>query len=91
MIHQPLGGVKGQATEIEITAKRILKLKHDINKIIADRTGQPIEKIAHDTERDYFMTAEEAKEYGIVDGVVEKSIINQAREYAYSLAWFFNL
>ncbi len=72
MIHQPLGGVKGQATEIEITAKRILKLKHDINKIIADRTGQPIEKIAHDTERDYFMTAEEAKEYGIVDGVVEK-------------------
>ncbi len=49
-----------------------MKLKHDINKIIADRTGQPIEKIAHDTERDYFMTAEEAKEYGIVDGVVEK-------------------
>ena len=65
-----------------------MKLKHDINKIIADRTGQPIEKIAHDTERDYFMTAEEAKEYGIVDGVVEKNNINQAREYAYSLAWF---
>ena len=65
-----------------------MKLKHDINKIIADRTGQPIEKIAHDTERDYFMTAEEAKEYGIVDGVVEKNNINQAREYAHSLAWF---
>ena len=72
MIHQPLGGVKGQATEIEITAKRILKLKHDINKIISDRTGQPIEKVALDTERDYFMTAEEAKIYGIVDAVIEK-------------------
>ncbi|WP_420974532.1 ATP-dependent Clp protease proteolytic subunit [Bacillus thuringiensis] len=72
MIHQPLGGAQGQATEIEITAKRILKLKHDINKMIAEKTGQPIERVAHDTERDYFMTAEEAKEYGIVDDVVTK-------------------
>ena len=73
MIHQPLGGVKASNRNRNYS-KRILKLKHDINKIIADRTGQPIEKIAHDTERDYFMTAEEAKEYGIVDGVVEKII-----------------
>lgn len=72
MIHQPLGGTQGQATEIEITAKRILKLKHDINKMIAEKTGQPIERVAHDTERDYFMTAEEAKAYGIVDDVVTK-------------------
>ncbi|EEM89391.1 ATP-dependent Clp protease proteolytic subunit [Bacillus thuringiensis serovar pulsiensis BGSC 4CC1] len=72
MIHQPLGGAQGQATEIEITAKRILKLKHDINKMIAEKTGQPIERVAHDTERDYFMTAEEAKAYGIVDDVVTK-------------------
>ncbi len=61
-----------KATEIEITAKRILKLKHDINKMIAEKTGQPIERVAHDTERDYFMTAEEAKAYGIVDDVVTK-------------------
>ena len=72
MIHQPLGGAQGQATEIEITMKRILKLKHDINKMIAEKTGQPIERVAHDTERDYFMTAEEAKVYGIVDDVVTK-------------------
>lgn len=70
MIHQPLGGVKGQATEIEITAKRILKLKEHLNQIMADHTGQPIEKIRKDTERDYFMSAEEAKEYGIVDEII---------------------
>ncbi|MGG2065532.1 ATP-dependent Clp endopeptidase proteolytic subunit ClpP [Bacillus sp. S14(2024)] len=70
MIHQPLGGTQGQATEIEISARRILKLKEHINQIIADKTGQPIEKIANDTERDYFMSAEEAKKYGIVDGII---------------------
>ncbi|MFC3885909.1 ATP-dependent Clp endopeptidase proteolytic subunit ClpP [Bacillus songklensis] len=70
MVHQPLGGAKGQATEIEISAKRILKLKEHINHIIAERTGQPVEKIAHDTERDYFMSAEEAKEYGIIDHII---------------------
>lgn len=70
MIHQPLGGTQGQATEIEISARRILKLKEHINQIIADKTGQPIEKVANDTERDYFMSAEEAKTYGIVDGIV---------------------
>jgi ATP-dependent Clp protease, protease subunit len=70
MIHQPLGGARGQATEIEISARRILKLKEHINKIIAERTGQDIEKISHDTDRDYFMSAEEAKAYGIIDHIV---------------------
>ncbi|SFB92582.1 ATP-dependent Clp protease, protease subunit [Bacillus sp. OV322] len=72
MIHQPLGGVKGQATEIEISANRILKLKKHINKIISERTGQPEEKVAHDTDRDYFMTAEEAVKYGIIDEIIKK-------------------
>jgi ATP-dependent Clp protease, protease subunit len=70
MIHQPLGGARGQATEIEITAKRILKLRGQINTIMADRTGQDVERIARDTERDYFMTAAEAKEYGIIDEII---------------------
>jgi ATP-dependent Clp protease protease subunit len=70
MIHQPLGGVRGQATEIEISARRILKLREHINQIIADRTGQTIEKVAKDTDRDYFMSAEEAKVYGIIDEIL---------------------
>lgn len=70
MIHQPLGGARGQATEIEISAKRILKLKEHINQIISERTGQPIEKIEKDTDRDYFMSAQEAKEYGIIDEII---------------------
>ncbi|MGN7177478.1 ATP-dependent Clp endopeptidase proteolytic subunit ClpP [Cytobacillus sp. SAFR-174] len=73
MIHQPLGGARGQATEIEISAKRILKLREHINGIIAERTGQPAEKVARDTDRDYFMNAEEAKEYGIIDEIIYKS------------------
>ncbi|MGM0904691.1 MAG: ATP-dependent Clp endopeptidase proteolytic subunit ClpP [Bacillota bacterium] len=73
MIHQPLGGVRGQATEIEISARRILKLKEHINGIIAERTGQPIEKIANDTERDFFMSAESALEYGIIDKVIGRT------------------
>lgn len=71
MIHQPLGGARGQATEIEISAKRILKLREHTNQIIAERTGQPVEKVAKDTDRDYFMTAEEAKEYGIIDEIIQ--------------------
>ncbi|MGN7298573.1 ATP-dependent Clp endopeptidase proteolytic subunit ClpP [Ferdinandcohnia sp. SAFN-114] len=71
MIHQPLGGARGQATEIEISAKRILKLREHINQIISERTGQPVEKVAKDTDRDYFMSAEEAKEYGIIDGIIK--------------------
>ena len=72
MIHQPLGGAKGQATDIEIHAKCILKIKERLNKILSERTGQPIEKIQEDTERDNFMSAQEAKEYGLIDEVIEK-------------------
>ncbi|MBD8069035.1 ATP-dependent Clp endopeptidase proteolytic subunit ClpP [Bacillus sp. PS06] len=72
MIHQPLGGARGQATEIEISARRILKLKQHTNQIISERTGQPIERVAKDTERDYFLSAEEAKAYGIIDEVIER-------------------
>ena len=72
MIHQPLGGAKGQATDIEIHAKWILKIKERLNKILSERTGQPIEKIQEDTERDNFMSAREAKEYGLIDEVIEK-------------------
>ncbi|CDZ99085.1 ATP-dependent Clp protease proteolytic subunit [Jeotgalicoccus saudimassiliensis] len=71
MIHQPLGGAQGQATEIEIAAKHILKTREKLNQILADRTGQPLEKIERDTDRDNFMTAEEAKEYGLIDHVME--------------------
>ena len=70
MIHQPLGGARGKATEIEISARRILKLREHINQIIAERTGQPVEKVAKDTDRDYFMSAEEAKAYGIIDEIL---------------------
>ena len=74
MIHQPLGGFRGQATDIDIHAKRILQIKDNLNKILSERTGQPLEKIKTDVERDYFMTAEEAKNYGIIDEVITKSI-----------------
>ena len=69
MIHQPSGGTEGQATDIEIHARRILQMKDNLNRILAERTGQKLEKIRNDTERDYFMTAAEAKEYGIIDEV----------------------
>lgn len=74
MIHQPLGGMRGQATEIEIHAKRILQLKDKLNHILSDATGQPLKKIAKDTDRDYFMTADEAKAYGLVDSVIENRV-----------------
>lgn len=74
MIHQPLGGFKGQATDIDIHAKRILKMKETLNTILSERTGQPIEKIKTDVERDYFMTSEEAKNYGLIDKVLVKNI-----------------
>ncbi|NLL04757.1 MAG: ATP-dependent Clp endopeptidase proteolytic subunit ClpP [Clostridiaceae bacterium] len=72
MIHQPLGGTRGQATEIKIHAEHILKTRDRLNKILSERTGQPLEKIEADTERDFFMSAEEAKAYGIVDEVMER-------------------
>ena len=72
MIHQPSGGAQGQASEIQIVAEQIQKTKEKLNKIISENTGQPIEKVAKDTDRDNYMTAKEAMEYGIVDHVVEK-------------------
>lgn len=72
MIHQPLGGAQGQATEIEIQAREILRLRALLNDILAERTGQPLEKIERDTERDYFMSADQAAEYGLIDKVINK-------------------
>ena len=71
MIHQPSGGAKGQATEIEIVAEQILKTKQRLNSILAQNTGQTLETIARDTERDNYMTAQEAKDYGLIDMVIE--------------------
>lgn len=72
MIHQPLGGAQGQATDIKIQAEKILKVRERLNKILSERTGQPLDKIELDTDRDYYLTAEEALEYGIIDKVIEK-------------------
>ena len=73
MLHQPLGGMQGQATDIKIHADRILKIKDNLNKILSERTGQPLEKIQADTERDNFMSADEAKAYGLIDAVISKA------------------
>ncbi|WP_280926064.1 ATP-dependent Clp endopeptidase proteolytic subunit ClpP [Caldimonas mangrovi] len=72
MIHQPLGGAQGQATDIEIQAREILKLRENLNKILSERTGQPLDKIQNDTERDFFMAPDDAKTYGLIDQVLEK-------------------
>ncbi len=72
MIHQPSGGSQGQATEIEIAAREILKTREQLNRILADCTGQSLERIARDTERDYYMSADESKEYGLIDKVIAK-------------------
>ncbi|MCA0986799.1 ATP-dependent Clp endopeptidase proteolytic subunit ClpP [Guptibacillus algicola] len=72
MIHQPLGGTQGQASDIEIHAKRIIQMREKLNKILAERTGQPLDTIERDTDRDRFMEANEAKEYGLIDEVMEK-------------------
>ncbi len=72
MIHQVLGGAQGQATDIEIQARDILRTKEQMNRILSERTGQPYEKVVHDTERDYYMTADESKDYGIIDQVLAK-------------------
>lgn len=71
MIHQPLGGVQGQATDIDIQAKEILRMREELNKILVEHTGQPLEKIKKDTDRDFYMSAEQAKEYGIVDEIIK--------------------
>ena len=83
LIHQPLiggHGLSGQATEIEIHARQLLRTKAKMNKILAERTGQPLEKIERDTERDYYMTAEESKEYGVVDQVLEKLEVPEKKQ-----------
>ena len=72
MIHQPLGGVQGQASDIEITAREIQKLKNELYTIIADHSSQPFEKVWADSDRDYWMTAEEAKAYGMIDNVLSR-------------------
>ncbi|WP_009631149.1 ATP-dependent Clp protease proteolytic subunit [Synechocystis sp. PCC 7509] len=72
MIHQPAGGAQGQATDIEIEAREILRLRHQLNQMLADRTSQPLAKIEKDTDRDYFMSAAEAKDYGLIDRVIEE-------------------
>ncbi|MGE7763807.1 ATP-dependent Clp endopeptidase proteolytic subunit ClpP [Peribacillus sp. NPDC096540] len=80
MIHQPLGGAQGQATEIEIAARRILHLKDKLNQILAERTGQPIEVLQRDTERDNFMTSERALEYGLIDKVITRSNLEDKKD-----------
>jgi ATP-dependent Clp protease protease subunit len=80
MIHQPLGGFQGQATDIDIHARRILKIKDKLNEILAENTNQPIEKIKVDVERDYFMEAEEAAAYGLIDKVIRKNEVVKDKE-----------
>ena len=77
MIHQPLGGMQGQATDIKIHAERIIKMKEHLNEILSERTGKPLEVITADTERDNFMSANEAQEYGLIDRVIESKKINK--------------
>lgn len=76
MIHQPMGGIQGQASDIEITAREILKLKEELYRIISDHSGQPFEKVEADSDRDYWMIAREAKEYGMID----KVLVNPKKE-----------
>ena len=80
MIHQPMGGFQGQATDIEIHAREMLKMKDTLNKILANHTGQPIEKIQTDTDRDFFMSGEDAKAYGLVDEVIAKKLPRALKE-----------
>jgi ATP-dependent Clp protease protease subunit len=78
MIHQPLGGVQGQATDIDIQAREILRMREELNRILAHHTSQPLERIQRDTDRDFFMTAEQAKEYRIVDEVISSKPTTRA-------------
>ena len=72
MLHQPHGGAQGQASDIEIQARLIVQMREQLNQILADHSGQDLEKIQHDTERDYWMMADEAKEYGVIDGILTR-------------------
>ena len=80
MIHQPMGGARGQASDIDIQAQEILKLRHRMNEILASHTGRDVEQIASDTERDYYMSAEEARDYGIVDAVTNQRVVEKSDE-----------
>ncbi|MDH3772139.1 MAG: ATP-dependent Clp endopeptidase proteolytic subunit ClpP [Nitrospirota bacterium] len=84
MIHQPMGGFQGQATEIDIHAREILKIRERLNEIMAQHTGQPLDRIANDTERDYFMSGEEAKDYGLIDEVIVRSLTKGPKDEAKS-------
>jgi ATP-dependent Clp protease protease subunit len=75
MIHQPLGGFQGQATDIHIHAQEILRMKETLSKLLADHSGQPLEKVANDTERDYFMSGDDAKSYGIIDQIISRNVV----------------
>jgi len=77
MIHQPLGGYQGQATDIEIHTREILKIRHSLNELLAHHTGQSVEQVAQDTDRDNFMDPEQAKEYGLIDAVLDKRVANK--------------
>jgi ATP-dependent Clp protease protease subunit len=72
LIHQPMGGFSGQATDVEIQAREILRLKHELNMILTQHTNQPIDRIERDTDRDYYMSGEQASEYGLIDSVIQK-------------------
>ena len=80
MIHQPMGGFQGQVTDVEIHAREMLKMKDTLNRILANHTGQPIEKIHDDTDRDYFMSGEDAKAYGLIDDVIAKKLPKPLKE-----------
>jgi len=80
MIHQPMGGFQGQATDVDIHAREILKMRERLNEIMAKHTGQPIERIRQDTERDYFMSGEQAKEYGLIDEVIARTVMVKTKE-----------
>ncbi len=79
MIHQPIGGTQGQAVDIEIHAKRIIRVRHRLNKILSDITNKPLEQIEKDTDRDYFMTSDEAKDYGLIDRVILKKEVSSKK------------
>ena len=80
MIHQPMGGFQGQATDVDIHAREILKMRERLNEIMAKHTGQPIDRIRQDTERDYFMSGDQAKEYGLIDEVIERTVTVKTKE-----------
>ena len=80
MIHQPLGGFSGQASDVEIHAKEMLRIKHELTELLAHHTGRPVKQVAEDSDRDFFMTSIQAKEYGLIDDVLEKRIIEVKKD-----------